>query len=328
MPGIAPRRATIGVIVLVVASSGIAIGAVSMIWRGGGPRSTIVKNPATRRTAARTISPSPPAAAAPVSWLTSEHAISVDGLSRSYLVLRPAVVSPTRLPVLMFLQGRAVTPQIEAQRDGFTSVVGPAILVYPTGYDQFWNAGACCGTAQAANVDDVGFLAAVIHDVQASQPDASQGGVFLAGYSNGGKMAYSMACAQPQLFAGVASIGAVAASTCTQGPVALLEVANTGDPELSIDGERPPPTFGGFTDLTVDAQVAKQREIDACSPNSVARTEGDASITTWSDCASGTQVALALYQRSDHALDPGDARTPSVARVVWSFFASLPGPPR
>jgi polyhydroxybutyrate depolymerase len=227
----------------------------------------------------------------------------------------------------MFLQGRAVTPQIEAQRDGFTTVVGPAILVYPAGYDQSWNAGACCGTAQGDNVDDVGFLAAVVRDVQVSQPDASPGRVFLAGYSNGGKMAYSMACAQPQLFAGVASIGAVAASPCAQGPVSLLEVANAGDPELSIDGERPVPTYGGFTDLTVDAQVANQRRIDACSPNSAARTEGDASIVTWSDCVSRKQVALALYQRSDHALPSGDGSTPSVARLVWSFFASLPGLP-
>jgi polyhydroxybutyrate depolymerase len=227
----------------------------------------------------------------------------------------------------MFLQGRAVTPQIEAQRDGFTAVAGSAILVYPAGYDQSWNAGACCGMAQGANIDDVAFLAAVIHDVQDSQPDASPGRVFLAGYSNGGKMAYSMACAQPQLFAGVATIGAVAASTCAQGPVSLLEVANTGDPELSIDGPRPAPSYGNFTDLTVDAQVAKQRGIDACSHRSVAHTVGDASITTWSECSSGTEVVLALYQRSDHALDPGNASTPSVARLVWSFFASLPGYP-
>jgi polyhydroxybutyrate depolymerase len=224
----------------------------------------------------------------------------------------------------MFLHGRAVTPETEAQRDGFTAVVGPAILIYPAGYDQSWNAGVCCGTAQGDDVDDVAFLAAVIHDVEASQPDASPGRVFLAGYSNGGKMAYSMACAQPQLFAGVASIGAVAASTCAQGPVSLLEVANTGDPELSIDGQRPVPTYGSFTDLAVDAQVAKQRGIDACSPNSVAHTEGDTSITTWSDCAPGMEVVLALYQRSDHALEPGYAGTPSVARLVWSFFASVP----
>ena len=259
----------------------------------------------------------------PIHWVSSVHSIRAGSSNREYLLIRPAGVSGEKLPVIVFLQGRAVSVQLEAQRDGLTSIVGPSILVYPAGSDEFWNAGACCGSAQADDVDDVSFLTAVIHDVASEQPDAQSGPVLMAGYSNGGKMAFLMACRHPELIRAVASIGAVSASPCTPGLVSLLELANSGDPELSIDGSRPPTSYGSYTDPTVDAQVGQQRTTDGCPATSRQQTEGVMTVTTWAPCHNGSQVSLALFDYPDHRLEPGQGPTPSAGQEIWAFFVSL-----
>jgi len=67
-----------------------------------------------------------------------------------------------------------------------------------------WKAGNCCGTA--LNVDDVGFIKAVIERVSARynvHPDS----VYVTGIYNGGMMAHRIGCG---LTAIIAAIGPVA----------------------------------------------------------------------------------------------------------------------
>jgi poly(3-hydroxybutyrate) depolymerase len=81
----------------------------------------------------------PPVAAAapipvPAGWTARTVHVTAGGLSRGYLIVRPAARSGTALPVLVELHGCCTSAAAEAKRSNFLAVTGPAILVYPSGY--------------------------------------------------------------------------------------------------------------------------------------------------------------------------------------------------
>jgi polyhydroxybutyrate depolymerase len=260
---------------------------------------------------------------APTRWTTTNDQLEVDGRTRRYLLVRPQAVSTTPLPVVVVLHGRTVTPEIEEQRTGFTSVVGRAILVYPAGYQESWNAGACCAGARSAGVDDVAFIKNVVHQVLASQRDAAAGQVFLVGFSNGGKMAFRLACADPDLFAGVAVVGAVPVSACPRPPaIPFIALAFDNDPLVTLTAAQPHKQVNGYVEASIEEQVDAQRGVNACSPAGGAQVRGSLTVTTWTACASRKPVQFALYQGNTHMWPAGDATTPSAERVIWEFFGS------
>jgi polyhydroxybutyrate depolymerase len=270
----------------------------------------------------------PVSAAAPAttepSWSTVTRDLTVGTLARSYLLVRPSNPVPgERLPVLVVLHGRSMTPQAAVEVTGFLPVVGRAIVVYPAGYGLSWNAGACCGNAHDAGIDDVSFLREVVRDVLATQPDAAPHRVFLAGYSNGGRMAYRMACAAPELFSAIAAAEAVSVYPCARpAPLRVLELASTDDPLLVIDTEQPHKVVNGFTEPSVADVVASWRAADGClAPGSVT-TEGTLTTTRWSQCAVGGAVELDLFHGGSHAWPNGTATEPSAQRLMWRYFRS------
>jgi polyhydroxybutyrate depolymerase len=258
---------------------------------------------------------------------TTTVQLTFDGLSRSYLISRPSTTSDTPLPVLVELHGSAVTPATEEQRSGFLTTTGPAILVYPAGVGESWNAGACCHVAQTDNIDDVGFITAVVQSVLAGQPDAAANQVYLAGYSNGAKMAFRMACAEPQLFAGIATYGAVNTMACANTPpVSILVVASTGDPETTIGPGGTRQTVNSYTEPTVVDQVAQYVQADSCAGAPQTLTQGSLTTTSMS-CSGGRVVQQAIYKGGDHGWPSGNATTPALQQVMWNFFRSLSAAP-
>ncbi|MFN2608200.1 MAG: PHB depolymerase family esterase [Acidimicrobiales bacterium] len=261
-------------------------------------------------------------AESPPSWVRTSSAITVGRLQRTYVVVRPAAPSRVPLPVLVVLHGRNMTPGGAEAMTGFESLVGPAIVVYPAGYRESWNAGACCGQAHTAGVDDVKFVTAAVHRTLATQPDASSRAVYLTGYSNGGRLALHLACADPNLFAGVAAVEAVSVDSCPNPhPVSLLEVVSTADPLLAMDAGSPPRTVNGFREPTVGALVAAWRRADGCSGSPAVVHLGSLTHTAWTGCRGGTRLAYAQYAGGSHAWPAGDAATPSAERIVWGFFS-------
>jgi polyhydroxybutyrate depolymerase len=82
------------------------------------------------------------------------------------------------------------------------------LVVYPNGrkfLTQTWNAGTCCGNSVTFNVDDVGFIVKMIDSLKANYNiDTTR--IYLTGASNGGMMAYRLACERADLFAAVAPV--------------------------------------------------------------------------------------------------------------------------
>ena len=258
----------------------------------------------------------PAVTVARVGWVTTTVTMVVDGLTRGYLVARPAGSAKARaLPVLVELHGCCTTPAAELVRAGFPAVTGPAILVYPAGYHRFWNAGACCG---GTGVDDVTFVTAVVEQVLARQPGADPDRVYLVGYSNGGRMAYRMACEKPELFAGVAVFAAVNAMACPRAaPVPLLISAGTADPEVTASAGGIRHSVDGYLEPTVDEQAEFYRRADGCRGEPTTTVAGDLISLHWTVCASGDTVQLSWYAGAEHSWPAG------LAGVMWTFLRRL-----
>lgn len=272
--------------------------------------------------------PGPNGAAAvtplPAGWIATDHTIRVAGLDRSYLLLRPRVAAAGSLPVVMVLHGRGMTPASIERVTGLPAVTGPAILVFPAGYGQSWNAGACCGAAHRAEVNDVAFVTAVAGQVVADQPDAVPHDVYLVGYSNGGRLAYRMACVDPGTFAAVATVEAVPVATCGRtDPVPMMIVASRNDPLLTIQQGAPPKVIDGYVEPTVAATVQTWEKLDGCRARPTTSPRGDADVTTWVGCRGAARVAFVLYPGGSHAWPEGGPGRPSAQSLVWAFFGGV-----
>src|SRR5699024_9332442 len=81
------------------------------------------------------------------------------------------------------------------------------IVLYPKGFWRSWNAGRCCGRAKKKNIDDVGFLTALVEKIAAKYPVA-RNRIFATGISNGGFMAYRMLCEKPNMLTAIAPVAA------------------------------------------------------------------------------------------------------------------------
>jgi polyhydroxybutyrate depolymerase len=261
-----------------------------------------------------TTSPSTAAPATPAAPpVTTTHTVSVGGVKREWLQTVPAAGATAATRILVVLHGRAVTPQQEAQRDGFLPLVAPdnLELVYPTGVGASWNAGGCCGQAAQSGVDDIAFLRALVTAIDPQHAHT----VTLVGYSNGGRMAYAVACQSPSIVEGFAIVGALPLPSCTVAhPVTLLQLAGTADDVVPFVAPAPA--------TNVTAQVAALRGLDNTAPTPATWESGALIMSTWTSSSTQTRIGLAAYQGGTHAWPSGGAATPSAAEVILRFFST------
>jgi polyhydroxybutyrate depolymerase len=259
-------------------------------------------------------------------WTATQHVLRVGSLQRAYLVARPVGrLRGERLPVVVLLHGRNMTAAGIARTSGLLGAER-AVVVLPAGYRRSWNAGGCCGAAAGAHVDDVTFLTRVVGQVLADTPDADSHRVYLAGLSNGGRMAYRMACRRPTLFTAVAAVEAVPVQACpaVSAPVPLIVVSSTGDPLLRQTASAPRHVIDGVAQPSVDGTVAAWRALDHCGPSAPDDRIGTLVATRWGACGNGVTVELDRYLGGSHRWPPGGGLTPPAQERIWSFFRAAP----
>ncbi|HEX9315104.1 MAG TPA: hypothetical protein VN986_05480 [Actinomycetota bacterium] len=312
---------TIAVGLSILAMPGLDGGPASRLAVGKGPSNADAAPPSRpASTPTSTASPSP---AVTTGFTETTQTVTIAGLPRTYVTFLPVHPAAARIPALVVLHGLGVTPDQEASRDGLIPLAfaGDAELVYPAGYQQSWDGGSCCGPAQTSGIDDASFVATLLRQVQS---DPALSGDYLIGYSNGGKVAFRVGCADPTLMTGLISVHAVPGTACQPGPpVSLLQVASTTDPRVTYDSTTQAHVVGGFKEATAVAQVAAWRSRNACEGNPVASTTGELTAQTWR-CTAGTRVELATYAGGDHTWPDGGNGTPSAAEVIWAFVTSGP----
>lgn len=201
-----------------------------------------------------------------------------DGRARSYVVHVPASAATVAAPpvVLAFHGGggNAVQFQGSAGLDAVSDREG-FIAVYPDGTGAIagshtWNAGPrCCGSARDQDVDDVGFVRALVDDLSERTPiDVTR--VFATGHSNGGGMSYRLAHDAADLIAAAVPVGGAAMGPvpASSAPVAVLHIHSVDDPRALYDGGLGPPfpLTNHRTDHRSVPEVLDERaQINRCS---------------------------------------------------------------
>jgi polyhydroxybutyrate depolymerase len=235
-----------------------------------------------------------------------------------------------------------------AEREGF-------VPIYPDGFEKHWNDCRKAGpyAANALDVDDVGFLRALVARFAAEQ-GADRTRVFATGISNGGQMALRLALEAPDLVRAVApvvaSLPAERNMDCRPAgrPVAVLLMNGTQDPMN--------PWAGGDVALygllgNRGAVLSAEDSIDYF--RDIAGHTGDPEVTRLPDRdpGDGSQVEVrrwaapgrkpvALYAvlNGGHNAPHPRLELPRVlgptnhdiraAEEIWRFFAASPAPER
>lgn len=188
------------------------------------------------------LSATPVAFAQPVARM-----LAFGSLERSYVihVPVPAVGREAALVVVLhglggdganvLEQGRWVE---KANAEGFIVVAPEGIPEDPTrparffGNKRSWNAGPATGSpTEARGIDDVGFIAAVIREVQRlHRVDARR--IHVTGFSNGAGMAFRVGAELPEVVASIAPVanGLLMPVETLRRPVSLMLVWGKDDP--------------------------------------------------------------------------------------------------
>jgi polyhydroxybutyrate depolymerase len=192
-----------------------------------------------------------PVADAPVDAIAPDGCPSFQtgtiGGSRPVTVHAPPSYSAcTAAPLVVMLHGYAASGALEETYLGLTAQADARgfLYAYPdgtvdTGGNRFWNATDACCDLYGAGVDDSTYLHDLIVEIglhYAVDPKR----VYVVGHSNGGFMAYRMACDHADQIAAIASLaGAMwndVASCSPTTSVAVLEIHGTADAVIAYGG--------------------------------------------------------------------------------------------
>lgn len=280
--------------------------------------------------------------------------LSADGIARSYILHLPAQRGPQPAVVLNFHGGGGNARQYQAyvQMDALADREG-FLVVYPNGSGALsgrlltWNAGGCCGFAARVNVDDVGFVRALLDDLGARVAfDPAR--VYATGLSNGAMMSYRLAAELPQAIAAIAPVAG--AMMLGSRPPAhakpVLHIHSVDDPRaLYAGGLGPPFPFTNVRVLhpSVEQRLALWAKANGCDAALQAIGERE-----WTDAAghghtatllryAGCRVETALWRlsgaghvwpggRLDYLpslLGPG-TRVIDANAEMWRFFQRHP----
>ncbi len=192
--------------------------------------------------------------------------------ARPVEVHTPPGLSATKpAPLLILLHGYGATGAVQDAYLKLTPVADEhgMLYVHPDGTlnpldKRYWNAtDACCGPQ--STVDDSAYITAIIADVK-SRYTVDPKRVFIIGHSNGGFMAFRMACDHADEIAAIVSFEAATwadPSKCTPSEaVSVLAIHGTGDQTIKYDGD----SIGGAAYPSATTTVQTWARYDGCKP--------------------------------------------------------------
>ena len=261
--------------------------------------------------------------------------VTSGGLPRLVNVHVPTAYDPTK-PTPLVLNFHGFTS--DAIQEAILSQMSPLadandfIVMYPvgTGVPLSWNAGACCGTAAATGVDDIQMVRDLLDQAE-QQLCIDPHRIYATGMSNGGFLSHRIGCELADRFAAIAPVAGVLgipdADCHPSRPVPVIEFHGTSDPLVPWDGS----TTLGFPSVT--STFTGWADRDGCT-GAPAQTyqHGDATCSTYSQCAGGAEVTLCTIQGGGHTW-PGGTPVPtlgatstdiSASAAMWTFFAAHP----
>lgn len=157
-------------------------------------------------------------------------------------------VSPTAGPhtLLLALHGwRLSSDWMETTTGLDAGLVRGYDLAYLNGVGASWNAGRCCGDAVTLGVDEETYVEQVISEVRTVDPSISR--VVAAGFSNGGMLAWRLAC--DRIVAAAVVVAGALVSPCAHA-VDVLHIHGRRDGTVPVRGG-----YSAYTGVTFPNDV-------------------------------------------------------------------------
>jgi polyhydroxybutyrate depolymerase len=221
---------------------------------------------------------------------------------RSYFLHIPASYQPDQaVPLLLAFHSRTTdggeilrTSQFVAWAAAMNFIVVSVNASNSAGISS-WNAGECCAPATDTNENDVLLTSAIIKAVETNYSiDSSR--VWAVGHSNGGMMAYRLACDLSDKITAIAVVaGSLVDTSCAPAKqVSLLHIHGDLDPTVPIQG-------GGKLDTpNIYYSVLDYAKANTCTNSSITNFTDEQQQFLW-NCPSGNQVQLVNYLNESHA---------------------------
>lgn len=264
----------------------------------------------------------------------STGSIEVKGVSRSFRLYIPNSLQASQPAALVIaLHGGLGSPEQFRQSSRFDEAAEAHgfAAVYPEGIGRTWNGGRCCGQAAREDIDDVAFIAALI-DYLSGQLDVDPARIFAAGHSNGGIMAFRLACELSEEIAAIVAVaGSLEIGSCTPTrPVAVLAIHGDADLNHPLEGGTGPNSIAGVPFNSLAYSMEALRTANACSAGTDTSREGAVTTTVWQGCRPGGDTSQKIIAGASHAW-PGATRAGSLpageptraldaTEEVWRFF--------
>ena len=261
----------------------------------------------------------------------SQRTLTVNGQERTYLLhIPPGLDGSQPVPVVFALHGFDNEIHFEITdlqySTGFSTIADANgfVVLYPSGVSGVWNAGKCCGSASANNVDEPAFIRQILSDLGTIiKIDPKR--IYAAGFSMGGMFSFALACQMSDIFAAVAPVaGALLYDPCKPSqPVSVLQVHGMKDTLVPYSGG-----VGNFMTGNIDFPSAEQgistwAQLDGCTGSPQVEKQGTIGTHTfYTSCQAGSAVEL-------YTLDGLGNNWPSqyvlpVSQLIWDFFKAHP----
>jgi polyhydroxybutyrate depolymerase len=249
------------------------------------------------------------------------------------------------------LHGGGGTGKGMVKLTGFNAVADREnfIIVYPDGFEKHWNDGrGVQWQAQVENVDDVGFISALI-DHLSDELNIDTSRIYVTGISNGGMMSHRLGCELSRKIAAIAPVASnipvsQASVWSPSRPVPVLIINGTEDPLERWEGGEIRlwrNTYGVV--LSVADTVKFWVEKNGCSSPPVITplpdrdTADGTTVRTeaYGGCQDGAEVVLYAIEGGGHTWPGGFQYLPesvigrtsrefNASEVIWQFFKEHP----
>lgn len=264
---------------------------------------------------------------------------------RTYTLYVPTTyVKQRAYPMIIVLHGGGGNAEISEQMTRFAPWAASKefILVHPNGSGQLknslltWNAGNCCAYAFEEKIDDVGFIRLMIDDIS-SQYHVDPKRIYVAGMSNGAKMAYRLACKLSDRIAAIAPVaGSMEEPDCApDDSVSVIAFHGTADEHVLYEGGAPKKQVDRVSriDNSVADSVGYWVNVDQCDPLPERTQTGSVKREKYTHCMNDSEVVIYSIEGGGHAWPGGvkprlladePSREINATKEIVNFFLAHP----
>ncbi len=245
--------------------------------------------------------------------------LNYDGIDRTYLLHVPSSYDGlSAVPLVLALHGYTGNGAGFQSQTGFSNKADANnfIVVYPegTGSPRGWNAGNCCGSAATNDIDDVGFISALIDTLSANYNiDSTR--IYATGFSNGSMMSYRLAAELSQRIAAIApGSGQMVLDECDPlRAVPIMHLHALDDRVVLYEGDSGFPSIESVIDIWVG--------INGCEtdPDTITNS-ASLMVRKWAALSHNADIVLFTTPTGGHSWLTSIPATDS----IWAFFDAHP----